>query len=147
MGGINSKRVLLGGLAVGLFLNISETFFNMVLIAKDQAAALEALHVPPISMGAIGFYVAWGFLQGWLSVWLYAAMRPRLGPGPRTAVLAGLVIWGLGYAFPALGNAVTAMSPWSLTWKVLAWSVVEAPLAAVLGGWLYREEGSGISAR
>jgi len=139
MAGINLRRVVLGGLAVGLLLNVSESFFNMVLIAKDQAESLKALHVPEISGAAIGFYVGWGFLQGLITVWLYAAFRPRLGPGPRTAMVAGLTVWILAYAFPALGNAMTGVMPWALTLKSLGWSLVEAPAAALLGAWLYRE--------
>ena len=139
MSGINGKRVVIGGLAVGLLLNGTESFFNMVLIAKDQADSLKALHLPEIPGGAIGYYVAWGFVQGLITVWLYAAFRPRLGPGPRTAAAAGLVVWGLAYAIPALGNAKTGIMPWGLTWKCLGWSLVEAPVTALLGGWLYRE--------
>ena len=26
-------------------------------------------------------------------MWLYAAIRPRYGPGPKTAALAGLALW------------------------------------------------------
>ena len=30
---------------------------------------------------------------GIAAVWLYAAIRPRYGAGPRTAVIAGLAVW------------------------------------------------------
>ena len=50
-----------------------------------------------------------------------------------------MVVWALAYAFPALGNAMTGLSPWPLTLKIMAWSLVEAPVTALLGGWLYRE--------
>jgi hypothetical protein len=139
MAAINLRRVGLAGLAVGLFLNVTESVFNMAIVAREQAEAMKALHLPEITGGAIGYYVAWGFVQGLLTVWLYAAIRPRLGPGPRTAVAAGLVVWGLAYAFPALGNGVTGLAPWPLTLKILGWSLVEAPAAAVFGAWLYRE--------
>jgi len=139
MAGINLRRVLLGGLAVGLVLNVTESFLNMVLLAKANMEAMKALNVPPISGAAIGFYVAWGFVQGLVTVWLYAAMRPRLGPGPRTALVAGLVVWFLAYAIPQTGNAMTHVAPWPLTLTYLAWTLVEAPLVAQLGGWLYRE--------
>ena len=139
MSGINVRRVILGGLVVGLVLNISESFLNMVVLAKANEAALKALNVPPIGGGAIAFYVGWGFLQGLVTVWLYAALRPRLGPGPRTAVVTGLLVWLLAYAVPQLGNALTHLAPWPLTLTYLAWVLVEAPLVAVLGAWLYRE--------
>jgi hypothetical protein len=139
MTGINTRRVVLGGLAAGLVLNVSESFLNMVVLAKANEASLKALNLPPIGGGAIAFYVAWGFLQGLVTVWLYAALRPRLGPGPRTAVLAGLLVWLLAYAIPGLGNAFTHLTSWSLALTFLGWTLVEAPLVAVLGGWIYRE--------
>jgi hypothetical protein len=139
MAGINLKRVLLGGLAVGLVLNVSESILNMVVLAEANEAVLKNLNLPPISGGAIGFYVAWGFVQGVVTVWLYAAMRPRLGAGPRTALVAGLLVWLLAYVVPQLGNAFTHLAPWSLTLTYLAWVLVEAPLVALLGAWLYRE--------
>ena len=139
MSSINLRRVVLGGLAVGFVLNLTESFLNMVLLAKANEEAMKALNLPPIGGGAIAFYVAWGFVQGLVTVWLYAAMRPRLGPGPRTALVSGLVVWLLAYAVPQLGNAMTHVAPWPLTLTYLAWVLVEAPLVALLGGWLYRE--------
>lgn len=139
MSGINVRRVLLGGLVVGLVLNVTEGFLNMVVLAKANEAVLKNLNVPPISGAAIGFYTAWGFVQGLITVWLYAAMRPRLGPGPRTAMVAGLLIWLLAYVIPQTGNALMHIAPWPLTLGYLAWVLVEAPLVALLGGWLYRE--------
>lgn len=139
MAGINLRRVLLGGLVVGTVLNVSESFLNMVVLAKANEACLKALNLPPIAGAAIAFYVAWGYLQGLVTVWLYAAIRPRFGPGPGTAVKAGLLVWFLAYVIPGLGNALTHLSPWSLTLTFLGWTLVEAPLVAVLGAWLYRE--------
>ena len=139
MSGIHFRRVMLGGLAVGLVLNITESFLNLVILAKANEACLKALNVPPIGGGAIAFYVAWGFIQGLVTVWLYAAMRPRLGAGPRTALMAGLVVWLLAYAIPQVGNAMTHLAPWNLTAVYLAWTLVEAPAVALLGGWIYRE--------
>ena len=137
--GINFRRVILGGLVLGVLLNITESFLNLSLLARETEASLKVLNLPPISGGAIAFYVTWGFVQGFVTVWLYAAIRPRLGPGPVTAVAAGGTVWLLAYALPGLGNAFTHVAPWGLTIKVLLWTLVEAPLAALVGARLYRE--------
>ena len=42
-------------------------------------------------------FLAWGFLVGIFAVWLYAAIRPRYGAGPKTALCAGAAVWGIGY--------------------------------------------------
>jgi hypothetical protein len=139
MSGINGKRLLLGGLVAGLFVNITETFFNMVLMAKPFEEALKALNLPPMDPRVIGFYVAWGFAQGLLSVWLYAAIRPRYGEGPLTAIRVGLVIWFLAYLWPGLSNAFLQIMPMKATLMGAGWGLVEAPLTAMIGAWLYRE--------
>ena len=139
MSGINLKRVLLGGLLAGLFVNITESFFNMVLMAKPFEAAMQALHLPPMSMGVLGFFIAWGFIQGFLSVWFYAAIRPRYGAGPATAIRVGLVVWVLAYLMPDLSNALLHIMPMKPILMGAAWSLVEAPLTVMVGAWLYQE--------
>lgn len=139
MSEVNLKRVLLGGLVAGLFVNLTESFFNMVLMAKPFEEAMKALHLPPMSSGALGFFIAWGFIQGILSVWLYAAIRPRYGAGPATAVRAGLFIWCFAFLMPGLSNAMLNIMPLKPTLMGSAWSLVEAPLTAVVGAWFYRE--------
>lgn len=139
MSGINLKRMLLGGLVAGLFVNLTETFFNMVLMAKPFEEAMKALNLPPMSPAALGFFMAWGLIQGLLSVWLYAAIRPRYGEGPATAIRAGLFIWVFAFLMPGLSNAALNIMPLKATLMGSAWSFVEAPLTAVIGAWFYKE--------
>ena len=136
---LNLKRVLLGGLIAGVLLNLTEGFFNVVLFGKEMEVAFKAMNLPPLSSGAMYFYTLWGFVQGLVSVWLYAVLRDRFKAGPGTAVLAGLVVWVLAYAYPILSFGFMHMSPWRLTGISLLWTVIEAPAATVLGAWFYRE--------
>src|SRR5258705_363148 len=49
-------------------------------------------------------------VMGFALVWLYAAVRPRLGPGPRTAITVGIVA-GIISALPDnLANAAWGVS-------------------------------------
>jgi len=41
-----------------------------------------------------------------VAVWLYAAIRPRYGAGPRTALISGIVVWLLSVAAPVTHLAV-----------------------------------------
>jgi hypothetical protein len=45
--------------------------------------------------GKLPQYVAIDFVFGLLLVWLYAAIRPRFGPGARTALRAAAFAWAL----------------------------------------------------
>ena len=96
MGRINWTRVILGGLVAGVIINISEYVLNGVVLAKDMEAAISALG-RQMGGGALAMFIAWGFLVGIFAVWLYAAIRPRYGAGPKTAACAGAAVWGLGY--------------------------------------------------
>src|SRR5437667_3678198 len=61
-----------------------------------MAAATSALG-RQVGGAQLCMFVAWGFLVGIFAVWLYAALRPRYGAGPKTALCAGAAVWGLGY--------------------------------------------------
>src|SRR5262245_21541688 len=94
---INLVRVLLGGLVAGVVINVGESIFNGVLFAKDVVAAMTRLNLPPVGGSAIPIFLSIGFALGIATVWLYAAIRPRFGPGVATAVRAGGVVWLLAY--------------------------------------------------
>lgn len=86
--------MILGGLVAGLAFNLLEAMIGTLVTAKDFQAALSALGKRmPQTPGMMAYYVALGFVMGIALVWLYAAIRPRFGAGPGTAVKAGLAVW------------------------------------------------------
>jgi hypothetical protein len=139
MKGINVVRMVLGGLLAGLVINIGESTLNGWLLADDLQAAMTRLNLPAIGGSAIATFVVLGFALGIAIVWLYAAIRPRLGPGVNTALCAGSAAWFFAYAYPSIGFAVMGLFPTRLTVIGLAWGLGELLLAAVAGAWLYRE--------
>ena len=75
-----------------------------------------------------------------MTVWTYAAIRPRYGQGPATAMKAGLAVW---MAFYLLGNGgmwLMGIVPTSLLFIVLAYSLAMMLAAAHVGGMVYKEE-------
>ena len=139
MKGINVGRVIAGGLLAGLVITIGEAILNMPVLGAEWDQAMSALGITQ-GTGAIVFYTVAAFVIGIVGVWMYAAMRPRLGPGPATAIKVGLVIWLLGWAWPTLGLLFWDVFPTKLIWVALVWSVVEVPVAMMAGAWLYRED-------
>lgn len=139
MAQINMKGVVVGGLLAGLIINISEFILNMPVLGADMEAAMSALNLPPVGGGAIGVFVVGGFVMGLVLVWLYAAIRPRLGPGPKTAIVAGVVVWFLAYFWPSLGMGVMGFFPARLLTIAVVWELAEVILAALAGGWFYKE--------
>ncbi len=138
---INWNRVLLGGLLAGLIINASEFVLNGVILQKDWADAMKALNKTGEMTGTqIAGFNVWGFVTGIVAVWLYAAIRPRFGAGPRTAVVAGLGVWMTAYVLANAGAIILDLFPARMIYLGLAVGLVEVVLGALAGGWVYREE-------
>jgi hypothetical protein len=139
MGKINMGRVILGGLLAGLIIDIGEFVLNGVILAKDFEDVMRSLNKPPITGSAIAVFLALGFVLGIIIVWIYAAIRPRFGPGPKTAVCAGLTAWALAYLYTTLGQAPIGLFPTRVLVIGTVWGLFELAIAAVAGAWLYKE--------
>lgn len=138
MGKTNVARVLLGGLLAGLVINIFEYVTNGVVFAAQWDAYEKALG-RQMRPGAIPFFVISAFVAGIGVVWLYAAARPRLGPGPKTAALTGLAYWFFAYAIPAANHVAANLVPGHMTLVITFILLVGVLLASVCGAALYKE--------
>jgi hypothetical protein len=140
---INASKVLVGGLAAGVVYNIiGFVGFGMLLGPRFEA---EAVAVAPVLQGrgmtgsAIAINVIASFAAGILLVWLYAAMRPRFGPGMKTATMAALAVWICGFLFHLDWLIVGLMTPATYMMAAVMAMVQVLPSAAV-GGMLYQEK-------
>jgi hypothetical protein len=138
MGKINWVRVILGGLAAGVVINLFEYLANGVYLAKDWDAAMKALghSMPP---GAVTGFVIWGFLVGITSVATYAVARPRFGPGPKAAVASALGYWVIGYMLPNTVTMQMGLFPLRLLLIGTFIGLLEIVVATLVGAWLYAE--------
>ncbi len=139
MGKINKGRVLLGGLLAGLVITIIELVVHLAILSDQWREALAALNLQPLSGGEIAVWAVKLFLAGIFIVWLYAAIRPRYGAGPKTAVCAGLAVWFIAWLL-AWGGSVYTIFPCGLVGTGVGLGLVEAVLGALAGGWVYKEE-------
>ena len=142
---MNTGGVIKGGLLAGLVINVGEGVLNAVILAQpwEELAAEMGMG----NDGAVmAFYLVAAFLIGILGVWMYAAMRPRLGPGPMTAAKVGLAIWFLGWFMPTVPFTMGGVFPPGMMTIALVWGVVELPLAVMAGAWLYKEDGGAAQA-
>jgi len=140
MARVNLGKVLVGGLIAGVVINISEFVLNMMVIGDASRAAMQQLGLPDEPGGAaMTLYIVLGFVLGILAVWLYAAIRPRYGPGPRTALLAGAAAWALFYGLCSITYLAAGMWPTGLIVIGLLWGFVEMAVATTIGAKLYTE--------
>ena len=93
MGKINMPRVVIGGLIAGVVLNVIDFVMFGMALQSQMAAAMQALGKPPMTNAQVPWFVFLDFVAGIALVWLYAAIRPRFGPGPKTAILGGVLIY------------------------------------------------------
>ena len=139
MGKINVGRVIVGGLLAGVVMNIGEFILNEPILGDQWTAAMAALNKPPISGSMIVWFILQTFVIGIGLTWLYAAMRPRFGAGPKTAVWAGLAVWFFAILCGFGSTAILGLFPGKLVGIVLVWDLIEVPLATLAGAWLYKE--------
>ena len=140
MAQLNSSRVVVGGLAAGLVMNIIDATTNGFLLGARWKAETEALNpelIAKAESGTLGWVLV-DFILGILTVWVYAAIRPRLGPGPRTALMAAFIIWLAAHAAYA-SYAFMGYYSWSLIGASSVGGLVAALAGGYVGARLYKE--------
>lgn len=144
MKNINWNRVLLGGVVAGFIIDIVQWVLNGVVLGPEWRQTMQGLgksveETPARSL----FYIVLGFVYGLMAVGAYAAIRPRFGAGPTTALYAGLWVWMLGYCLPTVTWMPMHLFPAHLVAIVMVVGLVEVLVATEAGAWMYQEPGPG----
>ena len=135
MGKTNWTRVFLGGLLAGVVLFVLGYAAWAIYLEKPWSAATEALgHRYPSR--AIIFQL----LVGILVVWLYSAIRPRYGAGPKTAVIAGVSFWIMSALFANVSLGFGGLFPASLLVLDGLTCLFLYVVATLAGAWIYKEQ-------
>lgn len=137
---MNYGRVILGGLVAGLVLNVGEFLLNAVILHNAMVEWSGRHNFPP-DPGPSFLALAFGltFVLGIVMVWLYALIRPRMGPGPKTAIVAALVLWFGIYVYMGIILGVFLVQPMNMVGISIVWGLGEYVIAAIAGAWLYKE--------
>jgi hypothetical protein len=142
---INTSKVVVGGLAAGVVMNIIGFVGNGMLLGPKMQAEMAAVAPVLAQRGMSGMNIAFAvltqFVVGILLVWLYAAMRPRFGPGFKTAAFAGLAIWVCGLLFYQDWVHMGLMSVMTYCLASL-FALISLMAGAWAGGMLYKENGA-----
>ncbi|MFC1660580.1 hypothetical protein ACFL3S_03805 [Gemmatimonadota bacterium] len=139
MGGINVGRWLAGGVAAAVVIFAVEGISSVFYI-DQMTGSLAALGLEMDMTGlARGLAVLVSLISGLVLVFFYAAARPRFGPGPRTAILVAVVLWFGSHLLFLIGYQMVGIYPTSLLVMWGAVGIVEMIVAALVGGWIYKE--------
>jgi hypothetical protein len=139
MGGINVTRWFAGGIAAGVVVWALE-WLASIFYMDDAQAALEAANLTmDMTSGTWILTVVLSLIIGLALVFFYAAARPRFGPGPKTAATVAVVLWFASYLVSLLGYHMIGLYPTSMLalWGLVG--LIELIVAAMVGGWVYRE--------
>lgn len=140
MNKINLTRAILGGLVAGVVLNIGEFLLNTMVLATQMKEFFTRLGLADPGTNFMIMATLLTFILGIVIVWTYAAIRPRLGPGPKTAICAGLLAWFGVYVYSGIINGMVVGIPTNVLLIAILWGAAQYAIAAIAGAWLYKEE-------
>jgi hypothetical protein len=108
----------------------------LILLLNMTVIQLTAQHIHwPTAISAL---IAQALVDGFFCSCLYAVVRPRLGPGPRTAVLVGSAIYLIKHGFSVFWVLAAAPSKMTVL-SVLGMAWIKFMAATYLAGWQYIE--------
>jgi hypothetical protein len=140
VGKINVGRVILGGMVAGLLYNLINWVAHGVILKKASSESMAELNMGLPSTGqTVQLWLIW-MVYGITLAWVYAAIRPRFGPGLLTAVRAAIVVWVVGIAVPALPNAVLGFASAQMILADALVGLVGLLVGGLIAGYLYREK-------
>ena len=140
MGNTNWKRVFLGGVVAGiLYLVLVVTVTTPVAFALRKSSG--QIVPTEFTVGDIAFGIIFPLVSGIVAVWLYSAIRPRYGAGPKTALIAGLFLWFFSI-LPNSGNSLSATATIPFNMFLISSLVAFVPnvAATLVGVWVYKEQ-------
>lgn len=138
---VNKSRVWLGGIAGAVAWFIYSGILNFAYLApRYMAGQASGLF---LKEPRYPFFVGqWFVVLLLISIgiaWIYAGVRNTYGPGPKTALMVGLIV-GFAAGFP-ISFSIAAWSPmdriYPLCWMMELW--LGSIISAFVSGWLYRE--------
>ena len=139
--GINTGRVVAGGAVAGLVFNVFDFIWNFTVLKADNAAMVTRLNLNPAILTDPAAGIPWiviDFVLGFVTIFVYAGIRPRFGPGAKTAVIAGGSLW---VAITAIfcGLASMGVLTEGMVVKSSLLAIINVVVGAIAGAAVYKE--------
>lgn len=95
MKNVNWGKFILGALIVTAICFISDGFLHQKFVNDEWQAVFDALNATAPEHGGLNmvWFVIFEAGRGFLTMYVYVLLRPRLGAGVQTATWAGVVAW------------------------------------------------------
>ncbi len=137
---MNIGRIILGGFVGGLIINVVEEIVHGIVLRDRWDEAMKKVTEHPVGTQAMVLFWIIGFVIGVALAWLYAAIRPRYGAGPKTAIVASIYLWIVSSLLLVVGLIPWNVWPRDLSLITLVVSLIEYIVAGLVAGYLYREQ-------
>ena len=142
---INTGKVVVGGIIAGIVMVAIDFIINTYLLGPQYMTEMDAFKPGSSAAMMAGnakfIYPLLDVILGIVLVWVYAAIRPRFGPGPRTAFFAALALWVVSciayYGYMQMGMMTSGT--W---WGFGAVGLIAFLLGSLAGAKFYSEEGT-----
>lgn len=145
MGSMNRQKVIVGGLVAGIILIVLDYVSGSYVFAPYTAGHADALNAALTatmnSKRAMYGGVITDLILGWSIAWLYAAIRPRMGGGARTAMCAGAFVW-LIFALAMGSYYLNRLASTGFMCVAAIVMLIEILIASYVAGMMYAEEGA-----
>lgn len=142
---MNIKKVVIGGIVAGVVMNVIDFVVNSYILGARMTAEADAfkpgMAAQMMSGSTMVSYIIMDFVLGIALVWTYAAIRPRFGPGLRTATFTAILFWLLALIFLS-GYRHMGMMSSGLWWSFAVAGLVNFFLSAWAGAKVYTEDGA-----
>jgi hypothetical protein len=144
MGNVNYGRLIVGALVAAVFYFIADGTIHGAILGKYHMAAITGAGYPlKPDPTAYVYFALFDLGKGFVTMLIYVAARVPCGPGPKTAVVAGLIAWLAIEVLPSIEWMPFPFYEKSFFVKVIALELVPMVIGAVLGAWIYKERVSG----
>lgn len=141
MSQLNWSRIIIGGLVAAIILFLTDGFFHESVVTTDWKAVYAGLgaNEPQHSSSGMAYFAIFELGRGLISILIYALLRPFFKPGPKTAVLAGIVTW-LAFSVTGPAQFIPLKFYSNALWcKVAAFQLVTSIIAAIAGAAIYKD--------
>lgn len=140
MGNVNYGRLIAGALLAAVFYFIADGTIHGALLGNYHMAAISKAGYPLTADNTAYVYFALFDLgKGLVAMLIYVAARVPCKPGPKTAVVAGLIAWLAIEVLPSISWMPFPFYEKSFWVKVIALELVPMVIGAILGAWIYKE--------
>jgi len=142
MGRINVGRLVLGTIVAAIVLFLISGLVNGAILGDDWKNWQQSLgslnHAAPQSTAMLIWAIV-ALVYGLAGVWIYAGIRPRYGAGPKTAIIAGFILWLAGSLTTALVHFALDDIPQKMAVINCIAYFVGDPLAVLAAASVYKE--------